>query len=494
MRRSHALLVVFALLVAGCSGPAQPSPPRPATTTTTEATPSGRGLAWVSCQGSYQCATLSVPLDYAAPAGRQISLALIRSSATDPAERIGDLVINPGGPGESTLGEFGFLVGQLSASLRAHFTIVGFDPRGVGQSTPVTCLDGPGLDRFFALDLDPQTLAQQQALVSGAQAFAAGCEARSGYLLPFVGTVNAARDIDAIRAALGDRTISYFGFSYGTYLGAEYAQEFPTHLRAAALDGALDPTLPPVVSTDDQSVGFEDELLAFIANCAGQAACSWNPPGGRLADLQSLLARLATQPLQVAGRALTESEAFYGVGAALYSPSTWSLLAQALQAADAGNGSPLLQLSDFYTERNSNGTYSNAIEAELAVDCRDAPWPTAPATYFADAAAAAHAAPVFGAPNLLSSLPCAFWPARASGPTPPLRALGAPPILVVATTGDPATPYAEGVALSRELVSGHLLTRVGEGHTGYNSSACVQADVDRYLETLALPAPGTRCP
>lgn len=513
-RRVVVLLAAVAVTAAACGGSGSAAAPAPApapaagsaaargsaAATATGSAPARTGptgsLHWSSCRGRFQCASLQVPLDYAraSPGARTIRLALIRSPATDPAHRLGSLVINPGGPGESAIGEFGFLVGQLSPALRSRFDVVGFDPRGVGSSTPVTCLSGPALDSFFALDLAPATAAGRAALVAGARTFARGCQQRSRYLLPYVGTANAARDLDRIRVALGERRLTYLGFSYGTYLGAEYAHLFPTKVRALVLDGALDPTLSPFASADSQSRGFESELTAFGQNCAATPACAWQPSGPRLADLRSLMAGLAAHPLPTGkSRALTEGEAFNGLGAALYSPQSWPSLDQALAAADQGDGGPLLALNDFYVERSAGGSYSNLIEAELAVNCRDAPWPSNPASYFAAAAAIAPAAPDFGPQNLLSSLPCAFWPVRAPGPTPAPSAPGSPPILVVATTGDPATPYAEGVALARELGVGRLLTRVGEGHTGYGASACVRRYADAYLISGTVPPVGARC-
>jgi len=478
------------LTAAACGGGGSPN--AGGSSTARAAGPHGT-LAWHSCQTHYQCATLAVPLNYADPRARTIDLALIRAPATDPSRRLGSLLINPGGPGESTVGEFSFLVDSLDATLRARFDIVGFDPRGVGYSTPVSCLAGPQLDAYFGLDLDPTTAAGKLALEKGSEAFAHGCEQRSGALLPYVGTVNAARDMNRIRIALGEPKLTYIGFSYGTYLGAEYAHEFPTEVRALDLDGALDPTLAPLDSDEIQAAGFQRDWDAFVQWCAAGHGCTWQPGGNREAALGRLMSRLTTAPLKVGTRLLGEGEASYGVAVTLYSMQSWPYLADALQEADQGDGRLLLELADDYTERSSSGTYSNLIEAEAAVDCRDSDWPTNPEAYFAAARASVRTAPDFGPENVLSSLVCAYFPVHASGPTPAPTAAGAPPILVVATTGDPATPYSEGLALTRELRVGRLLTRVGEGHTGYSSSACVRRYVDAYLVSLALPPTGTRC-
>lgn len=484
-------LLAATLLLSSCSA-AQPGAAR-------AARPAAAGastLRWGRCQGMYECTTLKVPLSYGDPGGRQLRLALIRQAAGVPSRRIGDLLINPGGPGASTVADFSSLLSLLSPTLRARFTIVGFDPRGVGASSPVRCLPPAGLQAFLQVDTAPSTPTQRAVLVAATRRFVAGCEERSGSLLGHVGTRDVARDMNRIRLALGDRTVSYLGFSYGTFLGAEFAHLFPHQLRAAVLDGALDPTVPPIAATDAQSIGFETDLAALVHSCTATAACPWRPaePAGGIADIQALLARLAAAAEPAGGgRVLTEGEAFYGIGAGLYSTTTWPLLEQSLQAADQGNGAGLLALADAYTGRNPDGSYSNEIEAETAVSCLDQPWPHSAATYFSAAAAVAPQAPVFGPGNLLSSLACAYWPVRAAAPVAPPVVRGGPPILVIATTGDPATPYAGGVALSRELGTGRLLTRVGEGHTGYPASACVRRYADRYLISLALPPVGTRC-
>jgi pimeloyl-ACP methyl ester carboxylesterase len=459
---------------------------------------SGAALKWHSCDDTHasqdQCATLAVPLDRSAPASGTINLALIRTRATG-SHRIGSLLINPGGPGASTLGEFDALASQLSSSLRSRFDIVGFDPRGVGESTAVSCTNTAGLDAYTALDLSPTTPAAVAALKAGAQSLADACEAHSAALLPHVGTKDAAEDMESIRVAVGDPKLTYLGYSYGTFLGAEYAELFPTHVRALVLDGALDPTVPPVQGSNVQSKGFQDQLDAFLANCKSSGDCKWNIPGDPHQALRALVAKVDAAPLPAGGgRVLHAGELFYGIGVALYDRASWPALSAALADVAAGKGASMLALSDAYTDRTSAG-YDNSIEANLAVNCRDYAWPRDPDTFLADATAAAASAPDFGTANLDLQLACAYWPASASGTSNPgpFTAAGSPPILVVATTGDPATPYSEGVSLSKQLSRGVLLTNVGEQHTAYAYSACVRGYADAYLTDLTTPPVGARC-
>jgi len=457
----------------------------------------GSSLPWGKCARSYDhaytCANLAVPLDPAQPAGATITIALIRTKAT--GSKIGSLLVNPGGPGQSALESWDYLSETVSPAVRKRFDLVGFDPRGVGDSTSVRCADPKGLDAYTALDFDPQTSAQRQALIDGAKALADGCVARSGSLLPYVGTAYAAADMDRIRAAVGDEKLTYLGFSYGTFLGAEYAHLFPDHVRAMVLDGALDPSEPPVQSTIEQSAAFQRQLDRFLADCASKKSCAWTFTGDAHAAFRALVAKVDQAPLPAGGgRVLAPGQLFVGVGVALYDQSSWPVLARALQAVSRGDGSAMLMLADQYNERNADGTYSNSIEANLAINCRDYAPPASVDAAFAAAAQAAQAAPDLGASNMNLGLACVFFPPADTGTTiGPLTAAGAPPIVVVATTGDPATPYDQGVALAKELTTGVLVTNVGEQHTAYGYSACVDKTVDSYLINLTVPAVGLRC-
>ena len=461
--------------------------------------PGTTGLVWSSCTAPFECATVRVPIDYAHPANGSIALALIRLPSTDPGTRIGDLVTNPGGPGGSGV-EFvrDEAWAVFGPRLRASFDIVGFDPRGVGLSSPIECVDGATMDRLNALDPVPDSTDELTALVDGAKTFDAGCVAHSGPLLPFMSTIDAAKDLEQIRLALGDPKLTYLGFSYGTFLGSTYANLYPDRVRALVLDGAVDATLPADGLVEAQAQSFADAFSRFLADCASRPDCPFYNRGHPGPVYDALMARIDAAPLPAPAlgnaRQVGPGEALTGVVAALYDRGAWPILAHALALAQAGDGSILLELADRLNERGPDGTYPNVSAANTAVTCADFTASTDLATYDALAHELGTRNPRFGEASVYLGLNCAFWPFHPShDPVAPV-ARGAPPILVIGTTGDPATPYAWAVTLARELTSGVLLTRNGEGHTAYGRSSCVTGLVDTYLLTLAVPKAGTVCP
>jgi pimeloyl-ACP methyl ester carboxylesterase len=484
------VLVLVAFLAAACA-------PTPNPVAKSSPTPSPSALTWSDCQGGFQCTTVQAPLDYAHPNAGTIGIAISRKRATDTANRIGSVLINPGGPGVSGTDWLRGEAGSMK-NLNARFDLIGFDPRGVGQSDPVRCLDGPQEDVFQALDPvldDPQ---EKQAGIQADQNFVAGCMQRSSQILPFVDTVSAAKDMDVIRAALGDQKLTYLGFSYGTFLGENYAHLFPSHVRALALDGVIDPAL----SADDllyaQLVGFEQNLQAFLADCRARKTaatpCAYAQSGDPGTKLVALMHRLDDSPLQVGNRQLTRGLAVTGVLFTLYDQSFWPYLDKALTLADRNSGALLVLLADNYTGRNADGTYSNETDSNAAVNCVDRSVPSDLAHYDALGTKYASASPLFGPAFQYSNLLCAYWPVKATGTPGPITAPGAPPILVVGGTDDPATPYAWAQAVNQQLSGSVLLTRHGNGHTSYNASACAQQLIDAYLIDLSLPAVGTVCP
>jgi pimeloyl-ACP methyl ester carboxylesterase len=489
--RMAALAAIAALLITACS---RNSPPTVAKTP--PSTPSASTVVWSGCGGGFECGTIQVPLDYSHPGGATIGIAVARKPATDPAGRIGSVLTNPGGPGASGIQ---FLRGEASimTNLNRHFDLVGFDPRGIGQSAPVRCADGPQEDAFNALDSvldDPQ---EKQVAIQADKDFAAGCAQRSGNVLPFLDTPSAARDLDVMRAALGDAKLTYLGFSYGTYLGEHYAHLFPTHVRALALDGVIDPTLSANDMLLAQVVGFERNLQAFLADCKARRSaatpCQYAQSGDPATKLNALMQRIDANPMPVGSRMLTRGLAVIGVLTPLYDESTWTYLDQGLSLADQGNGTLLLEFADLYLGRNSNGTYDNQTDANNAVNCLDHPVPSDIAVYDQLGPTFAKASPMFGPATQYSNLICSFWGVKPSGHPGPLTADGAPPILLVGGTNDPATPYAWAQAVNQQMSNSVLLTRQGNGHVSYDKSACAKNAEDDYLISLKVPSAGTVC-
>lgn len=457
-------------------------------------------LTWDDCGEEFQCATAEVPLDYADPDAGNVQLSLLRSPATGE-ERLGSLLVNPGGPGASGV-EYAQLAGSVvTEQVRERYDIVGFDPRGVGQSSPIDCLDDDQLDEYLASDGTPDDKEEVAELQDLADTFAAGCESRSGDLLPHVGTADVARDLDILRAALGDKKLNYLGKSYGTYIGARYADLFPDRVGRLVLDGAIDPTLSGTEMSLGQVDGFERAFSAFLAWCFDQDDCAVGSSENEARSLvKGLLRQADREPLQTEDddRPLTESLAFYGLILPLYLtaaegyPSLNAALDLALSEDD---GTLLLTFADLYLERNTNGEYaSNQNEAITVVNCLDHPEPVSPEQAQAGLDTFMEASPIFGPFLAWGGLACAAFTDLAEDPPGPVTAPGADPILVVGTTGDPATPYEWAEALAEQLSSGVLLTYEAAVHTAYLSgSDCIDGAVDRYLLNGSVPDPGLRC-
>jgi pimeloyl-ACP methyl ester carboxylesterase len=457
-----------------------------------------QSLRWAGCGDRFECTTLRVPLDYAKPVSGDIRLAVIRLPATDRKRRLGSLLVNPGGPGGSGVEYAREATSITRKPLRDRFDIVGFDPRGVAQSSPVKCLDDKQLDTFLAIDGSPDAPSEEQALDRETTLFTAQCKARSGRLLPHVSTADAARDIDVLRGVLGDRQLYYLGKSYGTFLGGTYAELFPKNVGRLVLDGALDPRTTSSDSAKAQAAGFSLALRAFVADCVKRAGCPLGTSAGvAIGEIDNLLAVTDRQPLPTSeGRELTQALATLGVAAAMYdSTFGWPALRDALRLALSGNGTGLLRLSDFYTERGPDGHYANnQNEVIYAVNCIDRPDVRSVAEIEAELPSFEQVSPQFGAYLAWGSLPCVHWPVPPVAKPHTIKAAGAKPILVVGTTRDPATPYAWAQGLAEQLESGVLLTYEGDGHTAYaRTSSCIDNAVNGYLLRGRAPADGTRC-
>ena len=460
----------------------------PTTATVTVAPPPR--LIWTSCNGADQCATLDVPLDYAAPAGPRIGIVVERRPASSP-QPIGSLVINPGGPGESGILNFAKDLALLPAGVLARFDVVAFDPRGVGRSSPVHC-DRPA-SSSPPPDPTPSTRAAADALLAADQAYAAACLHASGpLLLEHVGTVDVARDLESLRLATGDAGLTYLGLSYGTLLGATYAGMFPTHVRAMVLDGALDPSLTTADLATAQAQGFETALDAFFSWCTTTSACAWHAGSNPHAAFNALATTVRSHPLGGGDRVVGPDQFYTGTFGALYAQSSWPALGRGLAGLAAGDGTAMRGLYDSY-ERTGDPSFSG--DANSAITCLDHPVPRDPSVYVQRAAAAATVAPDFGALFAWGALSCAVWPTpdAAARPVGPIRAPGTPPILVVGTTKDPATPYPWAQSLARQLDKGVLLTRVGQDHVAIFYSACVRSYDEAYLVAVTPPPQGTVC-
>ncbi|MFB7912718.1 alpha/beta hydrolase [Streptomyces sp. NPDC056061] len=477
--------------------PAEPSGPPPLPAALTSQRPD-----WKRCKapeggsapgGAWRCATVDVPLDYAKPDGDTIGIALIRKEARDKGRRLGSMLFNFGGPGGSGVSTLPRAAEALSyEKLNTRYDLVSFDPRGVALSEGVNCrTDEEQEEAVRKVDMTPDTAAEEAVFMKDAADFGAGCARRSGTILPHVGTSNAARDMDLIREVLGDEKLTYFGISYGTELGGTYAHLFPTKVGRTVLDAVVDPTADAIGHARNQTAGFQRALENYLKD-RGQ-----DPKAGTR-RIARLLERIDKKPLPTAsGRKLNESMAVTGIVMPLYSKSSWPYLTQALdEAENRGTGTMLLQLADSYNGRDEKGHYDNQSHAQRAISCADSRLRPTAAEARALVPEFRKLSPVFG-PFLAWDTAgwCAQWPVAGERDHPEASAPGAGPVLVVGTTGDPATPY-EGARRMADALGkgvGVLLTNKGEGHGSYGESACVTSTVDAYFLDGKVPADGKTC-
>ena len=458
-----------------------------------------QSLAWSSCSGG-ECATLEVPVDYAHPDGQTIKLALLRVKARSANQRIGSLVVNPGGPGGSGVDYAKYANQIVGAPVRSAFDVVGFDPRGVGRSAPITCLDDAAMDAYLGSDPTPDTPAEEQGFVAAAKAFGQACQAKNPTLLAHVSTVEAARDMDILRATLGEAKLHYLGKSYGTFLGATYADLFPDKVGRFVLDGVLPPDLASADVNKGQAKGFEAATRAYVANCVAKGSC---PIGSSVDEglewISDFLARLDSQPLAVRNdqrvTKLTEGWASIGLAAAMYAQSMWPALTQAFEAAKGGDGDPLMELANQYADRTSGGTYTgNLLQVINAVNCLDRTDTADIPTILRNAKAFSVDAPTWGTMLAWGSVSCGVWPVPATGRPHQVSAAGSGPIVVVGTTRDPATIYQWSVQLRKELANAVLISYDGDGHTAYTrSNACVDNPINDYYTKGITPKDGLTC-
>jgi pimeloyl-ACP methyl ester carboxylesterase len=511
-RRAAALsgATVALLVLSGCSvvDGIRGSGAAPSVSVTPQSPPPGaealsrfytQQLDWAECEGA-QCATLEVPVDYDNPSGDTIELALVKVPAKKSSKRIGSLVVNPGGPGGSGVDyarAADFIVGK---GVRDAYDVVGFDPRGVGRSAPIDCVTDSELDAYLGSDPTPDDAAEEQAFAATSKRFADSCAATAGPLLGHVSTVDAARDMDVLRATLGEEKLTYLGKSYGTYLGSVYAGLFPTNVGRMVLDGVVAPDLTPEQLNLGQAKGFELATRQWAAYCVEEGDC---PLGGSVDDvmkgLRTFLGSVDSSPLPRTGDnavpRLTEGWASLGIAAAMYDQGAWQTLTDAMRDAVGGDGTALMQLADQYADRNPGGQYAgNIMEVIYAVNCLDKPDTDDLAERHRLAEESLEDAPTWGPFLMWSSLPCGFWPVKATGTPEKISATGAPPIVVIGTTRDPATPYEWAVQLHDQLDEASLITFDGDGHTAYTrSNDCVDDAVDDYYLDGTVPKDGLRC-
>jgi pimeloyl-ACP methyl ester carboxylesterase len=448
---------------------------------------------------AFQCARLEVPLDYAHPQGRTARLGLLRRPADSQNERLGSLIVNPGGPGISGMSAVASLAKAVNGTdLGRRFDVVGFDPRGVGASEPRIVCRNTEEEDAERLDLDVDTSPAGVAQTENEnRAYAALCAQRVGTdVLANAGTRDVARDLDVMRSALGDTKLTYLGYSYGTRIGTSYAEQFPGNVRAMVLDGALDPTGNLVSSLANQGAGFQQSFDAFVDWCRAQPHCWLGSSPHYLAnqEFQHLVRPLMAAPLAVGARKLSYTDATIGTIQALYTDKLWPKLNQGLMELASGNGSTLLALADVYYRRDAHG-YSNSQDAFTAVRCVDDPPVTDPLVVREADQRYREAAPFLddGQPPSAARDVCAFWPVPPTGGTGGAQPEGLPPVLVVSTTGDPATPYQAGVDLAVRL-RGKLLTYEGNRHTvTLQGVPCVDEVMTSYLVRLTLPKRSTLC-
>jgi len=472
------------------------------------APPPGSPIQWGPCKAASsdetrlpagaECGMLSVPVDYSKPDGDVAQIAMIRFKAT--GQKIGSLVVNPGGPGESGVEAAASMAPTLPQSVRERFDLVGFDPRGVANSTPaVWCNSDADNDRLRA---DPTVEYTQEGvdhIEKENKEFVQRCVDKMGKeFLANAGTANVAKDLDAIRAGLGDDKLTYLGYSYGTRIGALYAEAYPDKVRAMILDGAVDPNADQIEEEIRQAAAFQKAFDNYAADCATSPDCPLGTDPAKAVDVyKSLVDPLVEHPAETKDpRGLSYNDAIVGTILPLYSPSLWRHLTQALSELKDGTGDTMLAMADLYMGRDAQGHYNNSTDVRVAVNCMDKPHITDRAKVVDEDRRVREVAPFLSYGEFTGLAPldtCAFWQVPATGDQHEISVKGLPPILVVSTTNDPATPYKAGVDLAAQL-GGTLVTFEGTQHTiVFQGSSCIDDIAARYLVDVTVPAPNTRC-
>lgn len=451
-------------------------------------------LDWKTCYEDFQCTDLLVPIDYEKLSTGTFKISVLRFQSTG-SNKLGSLVVNPGGPGSSGV-DYAYVTDYIfSPGILDKYDIVGFDPRGVSRSEPIVCLTNKELDDSYASDPKPDSDKEFQLALSDTKNFIEKCKKKNKHLDAF-GTANAARDMDILRQAIGDKQLNYMGKSYGTYLGTLYAQFFPDKVGRMVLDGAVDPTISNYQQSLTQAVGFDHAFNAFHEDYLKRKDSTLSSDKTvAIREMQKLFTQAATNPLSTkkkSKRTVSESLIVLGTASAMYDSKTgWPRLRKAIAQAQQGYGDEFLDLADQYTGREPNGTYeNNEFDSGAIIDCLDFSESRSANQIRKDAQSFTMAAPLFGPYLAYGGLTCKYFhPAKETNIAPTKTAN---PIIVIGTTGDPATPYEWAQGLNKLLANSVLISLMGEGHTGQGQgSACVDDQIDAFYLTKKLPVTST---
>lgn len=451
-------------------------------------------IDWKSCRQDFQCATLAVPIDYTKLSTGTFEIALLKYEART-SKKLGSLIVNPGGPGGSGV-DYAYAAEYIfRPAILDRYDIVGFDPRGVSRSAPIRCLTDEELDANNNSDSKPDTDAEFQQILQDIKKYVEKCKYKNKYLTSY-STANVARDLDVLREALGDRQLNYLGKSYGTYLGTLYAHFFPENVGRVVLDGAVDPSISNLQQTLTQAIGFDHAFISFAKDCSGRKNCPL-PDEKELAvaEMQKLFTAAAQKPIPTknkSGRTLSESMIVLGTASAMYDSQTgWPKLRKAIAQTQKGYGDLFLELADDYTGRQKNGSYpNNEFDSGAVIDCLDFNEPRSVEQIREDAKVFAKKSPLFGPYLAFGGVTCKFFNEDTEVTIEPTTT--ANPVIVIGTTGDPATPYEWAKGLNRLLTNSRLISLTGEGHTGQGQgNACIDDQIDDFYLTGKAPTTST---